>query len=125
MLKSIINPSIGSGELTCSIQIQKPVTAPGDTFGQSITPDAWKTVLTVRAAIETSGASEINESAQLTSQAQHRITIRRPSVFVGPNYRVLWATRGATRVFNVQAVENVLERGLALVLFCNEVNQQS
>jgi SPP1 family predicted phage head-tail adaptor len=120
VLTSITNPSIGAGELVHRIQIQKPVTAPGDSFGQSITPDTWDTVLTVRAAIEPIGAGERNESGQLISEVSYRVTIRWTPVFIGANYRVLF--RG--RTFVVQAVNNLLERNRVLILFCSEVNRQ-
>jgi head-tail adaptor len=120
VLTSIVNPSIGSGELAHRIQIQAPRTAPGDTFGQSITPDTWDTVLTVRAAIEPVGAGERNESGQLISEVSYRVTIRWAPVFIGANYRVLFGAR----TFAVQAVTNLLERNRVLVLFCSEVNRQ-
>lgn len=119
MLRSIVNPSVGAGELAHLVQIQKPRTAPGDTFGQSITPDTWDTVLTVRAAIEAAGAGERNETAQLVSEVSHRVTIRWTPVFIGANYRVLFGTR----MFAVQAVTDLLERRRVLVLYCSEVNQ--
>lgn len=120
MLRSIANPSIGSGELAHKIQIQVPRTAPGDSFGQSITPDTWDTVLSVRAAIEAAGAGERNESAQLVSEVSHLVIIRWTPTFIGANFRVLFGAR----IFAVQAVTNLFERNRVLILRCNEVNQQ-
>jgi SPP1 family predicted phage head-tail adaptor len=120
VLRSITNPSIGSGELAHLIEIQKPRTAPGDTFGQSITPAIYDTVLTVRAAIEAMSGAERNEMGQLVSEISHKVTIRWTPTFVGANFRVLWGTR----VFTVQAVTNALERNRILELTCIEVNPQ-
>jgi SPP1 family predicted phage head-tail adaptor len=120
VLRSITNPSIGSGELAHVIVIQKPRTAPGDTFGQSITPAIYDTVLTVRASIEPVGGTEVNEMGQLVSQIAHKITIRWTPTFIGANFRVLWGAR----VFVVQAVTNAFERNRILELNCSEVNPQ-
>jgi SPP1 family predicted phage head-tail adaptor len=121
VLRSITNPSIGAGELAHKIEIQQPQTAPGDSFGQSITPDTWNTVLTVRAAIEEVASGERSEAGQLVSESSTRITIRWTPTFIGANFRVLWGTR----VFAVHDVTNLLERNRVLVLSCSEVNQQA
>jgi head-tail adaptor len=120
VLRSITNPSIGAGELVHLVEIQKPRTAPGDSFGQSITPAIYDTVLTVRASIEAVGGAEVNEMGQLVSQIGQTVTIRWTPTFIGANYRVIWGTR----VFVVQAVRNVLQRNRVLELLCSEVNPQ-
>lgn len=120
MLRSISNPSIGAGELVHLIEIQKPQTSPGDSFGQSITPAVFDTVLTVRAAIEPTAGSEVNEMSQLVAQVALKVTIRYTPTFIGANYRVIWGAR----VFVVQAVLNLLERNRVLELTCIEVNPQ-
>jgi SPP1 family predicted phage head-tail adaptor len=110
----VINP----GELLHSIAIQAPSTSP-DTFGQSITPTSWSTILTSWAAIYTAGGKETSMASQIVSEVSHVVKIRwSAAVTVKANQRVLFGSR----TFTVQYVENVKERNRVLLLYCLEVD---
>jgi SPP1 family predicted phage head-tail adaptor len=119
MLDSVNNPSIGAGELTCRVLIQKPRTAEAGTTGMSITPDKWDTVRTTYAAITTAGGAETSQAMQLVSEVSHVVKVRwMATPPIAANYRVLYGAR----MFTVKFVENVRERNRVLKLYCLEVN---
>ncbi len=100
------------GQFRRQVQIQQAATALGTL--------TWTTILTVMAAITATGAKEAFATGQFSSQVTHRISIRWPgeSVTLQGGQRVLYGTR----VFQVEAVENVRERNTLVHLLCLEIN---
>lgn len=117
LVDSILNPSIGAGELCHSIQIQQQSTAQTGTGAEQT---IWSTILTTRAAISTASSKEVYQASQFTAQVSHVIKIRWPgsSVTILGGQQVLLGSR----VFKLQTVENVLERNRVLLLHCLEIN---
>ena len=115
--ESILNPSIGAGELCHLIEIQAAAPTQDAVGGQSV---AWVTILTTRAAIRTASSKEAYQAMQFTAQVSHLIKIRwpGPSILLLGGQQVLFGSR----VFTLQAVENVQERNRVLLLQCLEIN---
>jgi SPP1 family predicted phage head-tail adaptor len=119
VLNSVINPSIGAGELIHRIDIQQPETdAAATTFGRSITPNVWTTVRTTFAAIEPSTGAELAQPMQLVSEVSHCVKVRWTPVHIASGFRVVYNAR----FFTVKYVINPRERNRVLLLYCLEVN---
>jgi head-tail adaptor len=109
---------IQPGTLRHSIQVQAPAPGASDTFGASVEPAIWSTIVTTRAAIYTAGGRETSQAAQLVSEVSHVVTIRYTPAAIMPNYRILFGAR----VFSIRFVENVLERNRVLNIYCLEID---
>lgn len=117
MLSSILNPSIGAGELVHRITIQAQATTPDPSTGQPAV--AWSPVLSTRARILTSGARELYQAQQYAPQLTHMVTIRWPgAVVITSGMQVVFGSR----TFTIQTIENVQERNRVLHLMCIEIN---
>lgn len=118
MTRTTISPLvIEPGELRHSIQIQQQTA----TQSASGAPrQDWSKVLSTRAKISTASSREVYQAAQFTEQVTHVVTIRWPgaSVAIQGGMQVLFGSR----VFKIQAVENVEERNRVLRLRCLEIN---
>ena len=115
--QSVKDPlSIPSGAMRHEIVIQKQVSGQ-DSFGQP--QPNWTPVLTVLAAISTLSMREVYQM-QFIGQVSHRITFRWPgsSSAITGGMRVLFGSR----VFLIQAPDNVQERNRVLHLLCLEIN---
>jgi SPP1 family predicted phage head-tail adaptor len=112
------NPlAIPPGALRYQISLQKQASAQ-DSFGGEST--SWTTVLTVMAAMMDINAREGYQPGQFVAEVTHRISIHwpGPDIAVAGGMRVLFGSR----VFQIQAVENVQERNRVLHLKCLELN---
>lgn len=109
--------TINPGALRNQVQIQQQTSTP-DSVGQ---PQAtWTTILTAMAAIEATAAREAYQTGQFVADVTHRISIRWPGdgVVLHGGQRVAYGTR----IFQVQAVENVRERNSLVHLLCLEID---
>ena len=119
MLNSVVNPSIGAGELVHRIAIEQPETAAGgSSFGLSITPSVWTTVRTTFAAIEPYAGAETSQPMQLIGEVSHVVRVRWTPVRIATGFRVVYGSR----FFTVKYVLNPRERNRVLCLYCLEVN---
>lgn len=119
MLNSVVNPSIGAGELVHRIDIQQPETeAAATTFGLSITPNIWTTVRTTFAAIEPYAGAETSQPMQLIGEVSHTVRVRWTPVRIATGFRVVYGSR----IFTIKYVINPRERNRVLCMYCLEVN---
>jgi SPP1 family predicted phage head-tail adaptor len=81
---------------------------------------SWTTILTCMAAINTTAEREVYQTGQFSGQVTHRVSIYWPgvSIPITAGMQVLFGTR----VFTIQAVDNVQERNRVLHLMCLEIN---
>jgi SPP1 family predicted phage head-tail adaptor len=105
-----------AGTLRHSISITAP-SATRDAAGQPVS--TWNTVLTTRAAIQsttTLSYKELIQSGEQSSQATDVVTIRWPgaNVAIESGMRVTFGDN----VYLVQAVDNVLRRNRVVKLYC-------
>ena len=109
--------AIDPGQLRHQISIQSPSTSQTST-GSPTT--SWTTFHTCMAAINTVSSREVYQASQFTAQVSHAIKMRwpGPSVAIQGGQQVLFGSR----VFKLQAVENVQERNRILILHCLEIN---
>lgn len=109
--------ALPAGFLRHQVTLQSRSTVQSATGAQQ---EIWNDLLTCFAGIETISEREVYQAAQFIAQVTHRITIRWPgaSITVLGGMQVLFGSR----VFKVQAVENVQERNRVLRLHCLEIN---
>jgi SPP1 family predicted phage head-tail adaptor len=105
-----------SGGLPHLIQVQAP-SATRDEFGQNNT--TFTTILTCRAAIQSTASQTFRFAAQDNVQASNAtdvITIRWPGsgIEILPNMQVLFGTK----VYTIQVVDNINNRNRIVRLLC-------
>lgn len=103
-----------AGELRQRVTLEQLVETP-DAYNQRV--KSFAPIGTFWAAIRPTSGSGTVIADQLTSEVTHAVILRgNPNVTADPSYRLLY--RG--RVFNLEAVLNVRERGKKTVLLCSE-----
>jgi SPP1 family predicted phage head-tail adaptor len=109
--------SIPPGYLQHAIQLQAQ-SSTQDAFGQQLL--TWNTILSCRAGIRMVQGREVYQTAQFVAQVTHCITFWYPgaSIVIEGGQQVLFGKRA----FNVQTVDNVLERNRVINLMCVEIN---
>ena len=114
------NTLLDAGSLRYRITIQQRSATTSDDYGQ---PDAsWKNVTNAWASITDATGRELFSSNQLTSQITHVIKMRyQPSVSITAGMQVL----GRTRVFDIQAVQNVNELNKITKLLVLEISNNN
>lgn len=114
-------PRIDPGKKRHRIEIQGQGETTQDTFGQI--SGAWNPILDCYAAIETMTAREQFQDG-FVSQVVHRISIDWTRVPIKASMRVVvHPIFGANAsVYEIQAVENVQQRNLVMVLTCIEID---
>lgn len=105
-------PSIDPGELRHLIIIQKPIESK-DSDGALL--QAWVTYAQAYAKVDPYGGGEKWADASLASTNMHKFTIRYVAG-IHPRMRISWDGR----IFDIQNVENVLERNILQILKCLE-----
>jgi SPP1 family predicted phage head-tail adaptor len=108
--------SIATGELRNRILIQAQSNLPDPETGAP--QAAWTTVRNCWAKISTASSKEVYLAMQFTSEVSHVVMVRWSSTPVAAGMRVVFGTR----VFTIQATENVLERNVKVNLLCLEVD---
>jgi SPP1 family predicted phage head-tail adaptor len=105
-----------AGELNKRISLQSSTPALG-TFGDQ--SKTWTTYATVWAAIEPLNGRELEYAKSIYSEAQYKIVIRYSTTVasVSPTHRALYGSR----IFEINAVQNLLEGNRQLTLFCKEI----
>jgi head-tail adaptor len=111
-----------AGSLRHPIAIKsESLTGQQDEAGQPL-DSAWASVLTTRASIDVAKQSETYQSGMgFTSQVTHIVKLRWTPLSIAPGMRVYFGSK----VFQIQTVENVLERNRVIklqVLALNEVS---
>ncbi len=108
---------VNAGEMPHPIQIQQQASSQTGTGAQV---ESWTTVLSTWAKISTASSREVYRASQFTAQVSHVIKMRWPGtgVVIQGGQRVVFGSR----VFQLQTVENVLERNRVLLLHCLEIN---
>jgi SPP1 family predicted phage head-tail adaptor len=108
---------IEAGTLRHPVAVQSQGTGQ-DAFGQEHA--TWNTMLSTRAAIRTLTLTERSNASGFISNATHRVTMRyQSSVPLIAGMRIIY---GNSRIFLIQAVENVLERNR--VITCLALEQE-
>lgn len=108
------------GSLRASITIEAPSVS-GDAFGSG--GGTWDAILNTRASIQAISQRELTQDAQTVAQVSHVIKIRYPgaTVAITAGCRVL----SGTAVYNIQTVENVLNRNRVIKLLCVAIDASS
>jgi SPP1 family predicted phage head-tail adaptor len=112
---------LAAGRLRHAITIQAP-SSTRDTAGQL--GATWSTVLTTRAAIESTASLTFKFSFQnstLAANATDCITIRYPAVTVAPGMQVIFGDQ----VYTIQDVDDVQRRHKVLILACIGIDTAS
>jgi SPP1 family predicted phage head-tail adaptor len=107
--------TITGGSLRKPVQIQQQTSTP-DASGQL--QAVWSVVRSPFAAITDLSADEPYQAGQLTSKVTHLVTVRWSSLVLRAGMRVVFGSR----VFLVQAVNNVMERNSVIRMLCLEIN---
>lgn len=102
-----------AGELRHRVEIQS-ATVTQDSVGQPVY--SWATVATVWAAIRPMSGQELINAQAVHAQSTHRVVVR-SYTGLDESYRFLFGTR----VLNIVAVLNILEKGKLMVCTCVEV----
>ena len=103
--------NVSVGELRHKVTVQKPITV-SDAGYESV---SYTDVATVWASIAPLKGREFWTAKQIASTVTHRVIIRYRSD-VSANYRILFGSR----VFDIETVRNIDERGRWLVMECIE-----
>jgi SPP1 family predicted phage head-tail adaptor len=107
--------TIEAGTLRHAISIQAQTTTQ-DAFGQE--SQTWNTVLQTRASIRTLSLSERSSASGFVSEATHRITMRYQSA--APILGGMQIVFGS-HTYQIQAVENALERNRVITVLALEI----
>jgi SPP1 family predicted phage head-tail adaptor len=110
--------TVNPGELRHLVELQQQTTAP-DTVGQP--QPTWTTIRTAYAAIAVATQKETWQPSQFTSDVTHTIKLRWTLTTIRPAMRVVYGTH----VYQIQAVDNVLQKNLVLRLLVQELNASS
>jgi SPP1 family predicted phage head-tail adaptor len=102
-----------AGALKNLVSLQSASSTQGSTGEESQT---WSTYATAWASISPMAGRELEHASQVFASANYKIIIRHNSS-VTPSHRVLWGTR----IFEINAVLNVLERNREMELYCKEL----
>lgn len=110
-------PSLEPGQLRHRVTVQEPSQIQ-DEFNQIDT--SWTPVYQAWASIRTLTQRELAQSQDLASEVTHEITMRFPcGVLLNAQMRVV---RGS-HIYKIQALSNVDERNVVLVLQALEINE--
>lgn len=92
-------------------------TATANGFGEEA--KTWTSYASAWASIEPLQGREIEYAKSIHAEAQFKITIRYNSVVavVTPSHRVLFGSR----IFEINAVQNVMENDRNITLYCKEI----
>lgn len=101
-----------SGKLRHRLELQEN-TPTRNAVGEEV--DSWATIEKFWGNIEPLAGTELLHAQQTAAEVSHRIS-RRYASGVTPGHRILHGER----VFDINAVINVEERGRELLLFCKE-----
>lgn len=105
---------IAAGEMRQRVQIQE-LAETQDEYGQP--QKSFGTVYTSWASIRPASGRGLVNSEQLKSVVSHMIIMRyNPELTLDPTYRIKFGTR----VFNIEAIVNIAERGKKTVALCSE-----
>lgn len=107
---------LNAGRLDKRVTVQSSVFSDDGAGGQSI---AWLDVATVWASIDTGSGREFMAAQQLLPELTHLVTIRYRDDVTAAN-RLIYLSRGNTRVLTIQSKIDPLERHEQLVLSCKE-----
>jgi SPP1 family predicted phage head-tail adaptor len=91
------------------------LTGPQDAAGQP----SWQQVCSMLGVVSTLSSREVYQAQQFSAQVTHSVAIMYPAgVAVSGGMRLLFRSR----VFTIQAIENVQERNKVLKLMCIEID---
>ena len=109
--------NLSAGDLNRFVTIQSPATGSGPGGG----PATGGATLVRKgfAKLSTRNSQEFYQTSQYTAEVTHIVSMRWTPVAISEGMQVLYGSR----VFNVQTVENVMERNVRLNLICVEINQ--
>ena len=102
-----------TGKLRHRVELQKASFIVDD-LGYHL--EEWETVATAWAAIEPLKGEEHWQAASVQATTTHRVTMRPPGVAVHPSNRLVFNGR----IFEIEAVLDIEERGRELQLMCVE-----
>ncbi len=106
--------AINPADLRHSISVVSRSTVQDAMGGVSM---VWNTVLSTRAKIAATSFKEQSQADKLTAVTSHIVTIRWQPVTIAPGMRVQFGTRN----FEIQSVDNVLERNRVVRLMVAEI----
>jgi head-tail adaptor len=111
-------PSVNPAALRQPIQIQSQ-SSTQDAYGQP--QQSWSTILSCMGGINLLSMKEAFGENQLTSSSTDIWTLRWCGVEIQPGMQLLFGTK----IFRIQAVNNVAERNVILHLLCLSLNEGS
>lgn len=115
----MISPSLRAGDLCHQVSFAR-ASVVQDASGQPL--NSWPQYLTTRARVENLSGQQLYQADAFTSQAVWRITVRWPGAgVIQSGDRCFFQDH----VYEVQIVNNLLERGRVLELTCLEINGAS
>ena len=101
------------GKLRHRIEIQRFVTQE-DEWGNEFS--GWETLAHVWAAVEPLKGEEYYAARQAVAEVSHKVTMRSPGEKITPLDRIVFEDR----IFEIESVLDIEERGRELVLMCKE-----
>ena len=104
---------IGSGDLREPVTLQS---ASSSQNGKGEVVDSWSTLFTTRAKVEPMRGAEFARMAITQAQSDYRITIRKRSTVVEPEFRVIWGSK----TLDVQSVIEIGAERRFIELLCKE-----
>lgn len=105
---------VAAGEMRQRVNLQQLTETPDD-YGQMV--KSFATVYTCWASIRPASGRGLVNSEQLKSVVSHAIVMRyNPDLTFDPTYRITYGSR----VFNIESIVNIAERGKKLVALCSE-----
>jgi SPP1 family predicted phage head-tail adaptor len=105
------------GRLNQRITVQRPSTSL-DAYGQRT--DAWQTVATVWAQIQSLRSKESLQAMVMNSETLYKITTRYSAALLPPQTVSAWRIVYGSRIFNIVSVANTDEDNKQLVFTCTE-----
>jgi SPP1 family predicted phage head-tail adaptor len=120
--QSVLNPSIRAGELTRQVSFAH-VSVAQDGSGQPI--NTWSNYLTTRAKMENLSGQQLYQSDSFTAQGIWRITLHYHAGIVSGDRCFYAPSTGTPHTFDVQLVNDILERHRVLQLTCLEIDGSS